>query len=43
MPRVEESELLRRAARGDRAAFEEFYRRTSPWLAVRLRRRCADE
>ncbi|MER5355461.1 RNA polymerase sigma factor [Kitasatospora sp. NPDC002551] len=30
-------------ARGDRAAFEELYRRTSPWLAVRLRRRCADE
>lgn len=26
-----------------RAAFEELYRRTSPWLAVRLRRRCADE
>ncbi|MFJ4091078.1 RNA polymerase sigma factor [Kitasatospora sp. NPDC089913] len=30
-------------ARGDRVAFEELYRRTSPWLAVRLRRRCADE
>ncbi|MET9602349.1 RNA polymerase sigma factor [Streptomyces sp. NPDC006459] len=30
-------------ARGDRAAFEELYRRTSPWLAVRLRRRCADQ
>ncbi len=30
-------------ARGDRGAFEELYRRTSPWLAVRLRRRCADE
>ncbi|NLU71397.1 RNA polymerase sigma factor [Streptomyces sp. HNM0575] len=30
-------------ARGDRAAFEELYRRTSPWMAVRLRRRCADE
>lgn len=30
-------------AKGDRAAFEELYRRTSPWLAVRLRRRCADE
>ncbi|MFF0739706.1 RNA polymerase sigma factor [Streptomyces sp. NPDC004111] len=29
-------------ARGDRAAFEELYRRTSPWLAVRLGRRCAD-
>lgn len=35
--------LLRLVARGDRAAFEEFYRRTSPWLAVRLRRRCADD
>ncbi|WP_327673710.1 RNA polymerase sigma factor [Kitasatospora sp. NBC_00458] len=30
-------------ARGDRAAFEELYRRTSPWLAVRLNRRCADQ
>ncbi|MFD0305231.1 RNA polymerase sigma factor [Streptomyces sp. NPDC127119] len=30
-------------ARGDRGAFDELYRRTSPWLAVRLRRRCADE
>jgi RNA polymerase sigma-70 factor (ECF subfamily) len=39
----DEEELVRRAARGDRAAFEEFYRRTAPWLAVRLRRRCADE
>jgi RNA polymerase sigma-70 factor (ECF subfamily) len=28
---------------GDRAAFEELYRRTSPWMAVRLRRRRADE
>ncbi|RSN32341.1 RNA polymerase subunit sigma-24 [Amycolatopsis sp. WAC 01416] len=35
--------LVRRTAKGDRAAFEELYRRTSPWLAVRLRRRCADE
>lgn len=34
---------MRRVARGDRRAFEELYRRTSPWLAVRLRRRCADE
>src|SRR5436190_15952305 len=30
-------------SRGDRAAFAELYRRTSPWLAVRLRRRCADD
>jgi RNA polymerase sigma-70 factor (ECF subfamily) len=40
---MDEGELLRRIARGDRAAFEEFYRLTAPWLAVRLRRRCADE
>jgi len=39
----DEERLLRRAARGDRAAFEELYRRTAPWLAVRLRRRCADD
>jgi len=40
---IDEELLVRRAARGDRAAFEEFYRRTAPWLAGRLRRRCADE
>ncbi|MGH9212509.1 MAG: RNA polymerase sigma factor [Acidimicrobiales bacterium] len=40
---MNEGELLKLVARGDRAAFEEFYRRTSPWLAVRLRRRCADD
>lgn len=34
---------MRRVARGDRDAFDEFYRRTSPWLAVRLRRRCSDD
>jgi RNA polymerase sigma-70 factor (ECF subfamily) len=39
----DEEHLVRRTAKGDRAAFEELYRRTSPWLAVRLRRRCADE
>ena len=39
----DEEALLRRVAKGDRAAFEEFYRHTAPWLAVRLRRRCADE
>ncbi|WSA97042.1 RNA polymerase sigma factor [Streptomyces sp. NBC_01795] len=39
----DEERLVRRVAKGDRAAFEELYRRTSPWLAVRLRRRCADE
>jgi RNA polymerase sigma-70 factor, ECF subfamily len=40
---VDEEELVRLVARGDRAAFDELYRRTSPWLAVRLRRRCADD
>ena len=38
-----EERLVRRVADGDTAAFEELYRRTSPWLAVRLRRRCADD
>jgi RNA polymerase sigma-70 factor, ECF subfamily len=40
---VDEEELVRLVARGDRAAFDELYRRTAPWLAVRLRRRCADD
>jgi RNA polymerase sigma-70 factor (ECF subfamily) len=39
----DEEELVRRVAKGDRAAFEQLYRQTAPWLAVRLRRRCADE
>lgn len=39
----DEEELVRRVARGDRAAFEQLYRRTAPWLAVRLRRRCSDD
>ena len=39
----DEEELVRQVARGDRAAFEQLYRRTAPWLAVRLRRRCADD
>ncbi|WP_443043040.1 RNA polymerase sigma factor [Streptomyces sp. NBC_00370] len=43
MADLDEAELVRRVAGGDRAAFDELYRRTSPWLAVRLRRRCADE
>ena len=34
---------MKRIARGDRDAFDELYRRTAPWLALRLRRRCADE
>lgn len=40
---VDEAQLLRSIARGDRAAFGELYRRTSPWLATRLRRRCSDD
>ena len=40
---VDDAALLRRVSRGDRAAFDELYRRTSPWLLVRLRRRCADD
>jgi RNA polymerase sigma-70 factor (ECF subfamily) len=38
-----DDELLRAVARGDRAAFEEFHRRTAPWLALRLHRRCRDD
>jgi RNA polymerase sigma-70 factor, ECF subfamily len=40
---ADEDELVRRTAGGDRRAFDELYRRTSPWLLVRLRRRCTDE
>ncbi len=43
MTAMDEEHLLRRVARGDRRAFDELYRRTAPWLAVRLRRRCADD
>ena len=43
MTSMDEEQLVRRIARGDRGAFDELYRRTSPWLAVRLRRRCADD
>jgi RNA polymerase sigma-70 factor (ECF subfamily) len=43
VPELDEEGLLRLVADGDREAFDELYRRTSPWLAVRLRRRCADE
>jgi RNA polymerase sigma-70 factor (ECF subfamily) len=42
-PPDDEAALIRRVARGDRTAFEAFYRLTAPWLAVRLRRRCADD
>jgi RNA polymerase sigma-70 factor, ECF subfamily len=38
-----EAQLVSRCARGDQAAFDELYRRTAPWLATRLRRRCADD
>ena len=38
-----DEQLVERIARGDRAAFDELYRRTAPWLALRLLRRCADE
>ncbi|MCH0566115.1 MULTISPECIES: RNA polymerase sigma factor [unclassified Streptomyces] len=38
-----DGELLRAiAADGDRHAFEELYRRYAPWLAARMRSRCAD-
>lgn len=40
---TDEEHLVRLVAKGDRAAFEELYRRTSPWIAVRLRRRCSDD
>jgi len=41
--RLSDEQLVRRVAHGDRDAFDELYRRTAPWLALRLRRRCADE
>ncbi|SHN44394.1 RNA polymerase sigma factor [Cryptosporangium aurantiacum] len=37
-----DGDLLSRVAAGDRAAFEEFYRRHAGWLVLRLRHRCAD-
>jgi RNA polymerase sigma-70 factor (ECF subfamily) len=40
---ADEEELVRAIARGGRAAFDELYQRTSPWLVVRLRRRCSDD
>lgn len=43
MGEASDAELLHAVGRGDRAAFEEFYARTAPWLAVRLRRRCRDD
>ena len=41
--RLSDEQLVQRVARGDRDAFDALYRRTAPWLALRLRRRCADE
>ncbi|MEV1011338.1 RNA polymerase sigma factor [Streptomyces sp. NPDC049881] len=41
-PPGDDGALLRAAAEGDRGAFEEVYRRHAPWLAARLRSRCAD-
>ena len=38
-----EAGLLHRCAEGDPAAFDELYRRTAPWLLIRLRRRCSDD
>ncbi len=43
MDGLDEGELVRRIARGDRRAFDELYRRTAPWLIARLRRRCSDK
>lgn len=40
---MDDEGLLRRVGRGDREAFDLLYRRTAPWLAVRLRRRCVDD
>ena len=40
---LDEEQLVRRVARGDQRAFDELYRRTAPWRAVRLRRRCGDD
>ena len=39
----DEERLLRRVAKGDTDAFDQLYRRTSPWLAMRLRLRCTDD
>lgn len=40
--RISDDELLQAAGRGNRTAFEEYYRRNAPWLLVRLRRRCGE-
>ncbi|MFI6761047.1 RNA polymerase sigma factor [Micromonospora sp. NPDC050417] len=38
----DDRQLLRLVGKGDRRAFEVFYARNAPWLALRLRRRCRD-
>ena len=43
MREADDEGLVRLVARGDRAAFDELYSRTAPWLLLRLRRRCSDE
>ncbi len=40
---VDDGELLRRAARGDDAAFDELWSRHAHWLLLRLRRRAPDD
>ena len=37
-----DADLLSAIADGDRGAFQELYRRHSPWLTLRLSRRCAE-
>ncbi|MEU4562187.1 RNA polymerase sigma factor [Actinoplanes sp. NPDC023936] len=39
---LDDAALLRRAARGDEAAFGVLYDRLAPMVLIRLRRRCAD-
>ncbi len=39
---IDDARLLRRAARGDHAAFGVLYDRLAPMVLIRLRRRCAD-
>ena len=40
--RGEDEALIARVARGDRAAFEQLYRRNGAWITARLQSRCAD-
>ncbi|MEV6925446.1 RNA polymerase sigma factor [Dactylosporangium sp. NPDC051485] len=42
MMEADDRALLRLIGKGDRRAFEAFYARNAPWLALRLRRRCRD-